>query len=61
MPWTKKEKVFCVTTYLGTKIIEKCFKIDATHQYDDLLLRKVTKKRLNVYEVYMITNKKKQH
>ena len=29
--WTKEAKIFCVTAYLVTKIIQNCPKIDATH------------------------------
>ena len=31
MPWTREEKTFCLTTYLETKIIQNCLKIDGTH------------------------------
>ena len=47
MPWTREEKVFCATTYLETKIILNCLKIDATYKYDNgLLLRQETQKRI---------------
>ena len=31
MPWTREEKIFCVTTYLETKSFKTASKIDATH------------------------------
>ena len=24
MPWTREEKIFCITTYLDNKIIQNC-------------------------------------
>ena len=55
MLWTREEKIFCVTTYLETKIIQNYLKIDATHLYHyDLLLRQETQKRLHVLEADMI-------
>ena len=30
MPLIREEKIFCVTSYLETKIIPNCLKIDAT-------------------------------
>ena len=60
MPWTREEKIFYVISYLETKIIQNCFKIDETHLYDNnLLLKQETEKRLHVLKADIITIKKK--
>ena len=47
MSWTREKNILCITTYLETKIIENCLKIDTIHKYDnDLLLRQKTQKKI---------------
>ena len=47
MPLDKRGKIFCVPTYLETKIIQNCLKIDATHYYEnDLLLKQDIQKNI---------------
>ena len=49
MPWTREEKIFCITIYLEVKIIQNCLKINATHWYDndywEMKLKKKKKKK----------------
>ena len=43
MPWTREEKIFCVTTYLETKSL----KTVSNYQYDnDLFMRQETQKKI---------------
>ena len=51
MPWTREEKIYCVTTYLETKNIQNCLKTDATYLYNNhLLLRHETQTKIACHE-----------
>ena len=55
MPWTREEKIFCVTTYLETKIIQNCLKIMQPINMIMIYYRdKKLKKRLHVLEADII-------
>ena len=56
---TREEKTFCTMTYLETKIIENCLKIDTTHLDDKyLLLRQETQKKIACPGSWYNNNKK---